>query len=378
MAKFSQPSHAYMGYRISMRATGELPLLASVIIPAYNAERFLPTTLASAQAQTYASIEIIVIDDGSTDTTAAIAEAAAQRDTRVRLVRQKNAGVAAARNRGLAEAHGDLIAPLDADDVWHPQNIALQVAALKAAGPDAAVSYAWYVSIDEHGRLEGIGPQTHFRSKTRVLPAQIECNFIGNSSSTVIRRDAIEAIGGYDPTLLARGAQGCEDEALYIGLAELWDFVVVPKYLVAYRSHAMGMGKDGVRMARSQALVLADLRRRRPDLPGYWFGRGMARLYASDLTAALRRRDWSEVADVLARAAGDGNWCLLDLLCRRLPFRTVNYCLRKLRPDENAPQASETLVDIFWPTENQEQQVPGEPFQRATQSASPSESEPTR
>jgi glycosyltransferase involved in cell wall biosynthesis len=363
-----------MGYRISMRATGEHPLLASVIIPAYNAERFLPTTLASAQAQTYESIEIIVIDDGSTDTTAAIAEAAAQRDTRVRLVRQKHAGVAAARNRGLAESHGDLIAPLDADDVWHPQNVALQVAALKAAGPDAAVSYAWFVSIDEHGRLQRIGPQTHFRSKTQVLPAQIDGNFIGNSSSTVIRRDAIEAIGGYDPTLRARGAQGCEDQALYIGLAELWDFVAVPKYLVAYRNHSMGMSKDGVQMARSQALVLADLRGRRRDLPGYWFGRGMARLYESDLTAALRRRDWSEVADVLARAAGDGNWCLIDLLCRRLPFRTVNYCLRKLRPDGNSPQARETLMDIFWPTENHEQQ----PFQRATQSASPSESEPTR
>jgi len=96
------------------------------------------------------------------------------------------------------------------------------------------------------------------------------------------------------------------------------------------------------------------------------------------LTAALRRRDWSEVADVLARAAGDGNWCLIDLLCRRLPFRTVNYCLRKLRPDGNSPQARETLMDIFWPTANQGQQFPGELFQLAPLSASPSKSEPIR
>jgi glycosyltransferase involved in cell wall biosynthesis len=282
MAKFSQPSHAYMGYRISIRATGKHPWLASVIIPAYNAERFLPTTLASAQAQTYESIEIIVIDDGSTDTTAAIAEAAAQRDTRVRLVRQKNAGAAAqSRARGSLR---DLIAPLDADDIWHPQNVALQVAALKAAGPDAAVSYAWYVSIDEHGRLQGIGPQTHFRSKTQVLPAQIECNFIGNSSSTVIRRDAIEAIGGYDPTLLARGAQGCEDQALTSDSRNCGISSSCPSTLSRTVATRWAWAKPCANVALP-GLVLADLRRRRRDLPGYWSDVGW-RVSASDLTVA--------------------------------------------------------------------------------------------
>ena len=348
--------------------TGTNPLLVSVIIPAYNAERFLQMTLASAQAQTYEDLEIIVIDDGSTDATAAIAEAAAQVDRRVRVVRQENAGVAAARNRGLAEARGDYIAPLDADDEWHPQNVALQIAALKAAGPEAAVSYAWYVLIDEHGRFRQVGPQNQFRSKKPVLSAQIEANFIGNASSTVIRRNAVEAVGGYDPTLRARDAEGCEDWALYIALAERWNFVVVPQYLVAYRRHATSMCRDGARMARSQALVLTDLRRRRPDLPEYWFVRGIARLHEAGLIAALRRREWSNVADVLARAAEDSNWCLLDFLGYRLRARAVSYCLRRLRQGANALKARQTAVKVFWPTENHERQVSRYTFAGAAQS----------
>ena len=91
--------------------------LVSIIIPAYNAQRFLPMTLASARAQTYADLEIIVVDDGSTDATREIAEAVAQVDKRVRVVHQRNAGVAAARNRGIAEARGDYVILLNNDAV---------------------------------------------------------------------------------------------------------------------------------------------------------------------------------------------------------------------------------------------------------------------
>src|ERR1700722_1513540 len=109
--------------------------LVSVIIPAYNAERYLGFTLASVQAQTYKNIEILVVDDGSIDSTAEIVEQAARTEGRIPLFRQCNRGVALARNTALAQAKGEFVAPLDADDVWHPQNIALQVAALQKAGP---------------------------------------------------------------------------------------------------------------------------------------------------------------------------------------------------------------------------------------------------
>ena len=320
----------------------------SVIIPAYNAERFLRLTVASAQAQNYPSLEIIVVDDGSLDGTAAIAQKVAQLDPRVKLVRQQHAGVAMARNRGIAESQGEFIAPLDADDLWHPENVRVQVAALDQAGPETAVSYAWYVSIDEHGDFLKLGPENRIERKNAVLAAQIAGNFIGNASSTVIRRDAIEAVGGYDPRLHASDAQGCEDQALYIALAERWDFVAVPQYVVAYRNHPGSMCRDAARMARSQAMVLADLHNRRPELPGYWYGRGMSHLYESQLMAALMRYDLSLAAGILSRASVDGRWCVLELLLNRIPKRVVSHWVRRFSLHSSAPVVEQEGVKAFW------------------------------
>src|SRR4029077_15821019 len=96
---------------------------------------------------------IIVVDDGSTDDTVAVVESFALRDRRIRLVRQANRGVAAARNRGLAEGRGDYIAPLDADDIWLPENLTRQVGALEAAGPATPFSFARFFRIDEYDRV---------------------------------------------------------------------------------------------------------------------------------------------------------------------------------------------------------------------------------
>src|SRR5215467_1971194 len=101
--------------------------LVSIVIPVHNGERFVSRTLASALAQTYAHFEIVAVDDGSTDRTAGILEAAAAHDGRIRVFRTLNSGVAAARNFGISYARGQLIALLDADDLWHPEKIAHQV-----------------------------------------------------------------------------------------------------------------------------------------------------------------------------------------------------------------------------------------------------------
>jgi glycosyltransferase involved in cell wall biosynthesis len=306
-------------------------LLVSVVIPAYNAQRFLRMTLLSAQKQAYPHLEIIVIDDGSTDATSEIAESVARADKRVRVVHQRNAGVAAARNRGIAEARGDYVALLDADDLWHRQNVALQMEAMKAAGPETALSYAWYVSIDEYGRVLWDCPQYELRLRRQVFHKQIEGNFIGNGSCVLMRRSAVEAVGGYDMSLRARDAQGSEDHALYLALAERWNFAVVPEYLVAYRRHAECMSGDYVRMARSEALVIADLRRRRPDVSACRFGRGQASAYEELLRGAVRDREWNRLALVLSRASQESTWCFLDLVGRRLIKVAGRYCLRMVR-----------------------------------------------
>src|SRR5438045_2856629 len=102
--------------------TEPLPLceLVTVIVPAYNAGVTIGATLDSIRAQTHTNLEVLVIDDGSTDATAKIVQRHASVDPRIRLIRQSNEGVAAPRNRGIAEARGEYLAPIDADALWRP------------------------------------------------------------------------------------------------------------------------------------------------------------------------------------------------------------------------------------------------------------------
>jgi glycosyltransferase involved in cell wall biosynthesis len=280
--------------------------LVSVIVPAYNAEVYLQRTLASAQAQTWRRLEIIIVDDGSNDATPAIAGTAAREDGRVRVIRQANAGVAAARNRAIAAARGQLLAPLDADDLWHPDYLRRQVAALEASGPECALAYAWVVNIDAQDRIISFSARSTVRSRHAALRQLVVQNFIGNGSSVVLRRDAVEAAGGYDPSLRARNAEGCEDHALYAAIAEIGDFAPSYGYLVGYRRHALSMSSDKGRMARSGDLVRDALFARRSDLPGWWQTVGRSEMHKRALADGINRRDAAAIAAALRRCVADG------------------------------------------------------------------------
>lgn len=213
--------------------------LVSVIVPAYNASTTIAETLASALRQTFENIEVIVVDDGSSDDTAIIVERFMARDGRVRLIRQANGGVARARNAGIAAAKGAYVAPLDADDLWHPTKIEKQLSALVAAGNEYALCYSPYRRIDETGMVtdsswcEGI--------EGWVLNQHLFHNFVGNGSSPLMRKDVVVSLGGYDPDLRAQGHQGCEDYLLQLLIARSWRYRCVPEYLVGYRfaQHSM-------------------------------------------------------------------------------------------------------------------------------------------
>ncbi|HET6469702.1 MAG TPA: glycosyltransferase family 2 protein [Geminicoccaceae bacterium] len=294
-------------------ATASAPLV-SVIVPAMNAEPFVARTLAAATAQSWSKLEILVVDDGSTDRTPWLVEAAAEADPRIRLLRQPNRGVAEARNRAIAAARGSILAPLDADDLWHPDYLAHQVAALMAGGPGTALSYAWWFAIDTHDRVRSVAAPVWVREQRHALRRLVWQNFIGNGSSAVMWRAPVEAVGGYDPSLHARGAQGCEDSALYTALAERWDFAVATKHLVGYRRHPGGMSEDQERMRRSEELVRDDLYARRPDLPRYWRVVARARYPQRALWRALRRGEPAVAARAMCEAVAGGPLCLAAAL----------------------------------------------------------------
>src|SRR5207302_10235349 len=102
------------------------PGLVSAIIPAFNDAATIERTVSSVLNQTYSDLEVLVVDDGSTDQTAALVQSMADVDHRIRLLQKPNGGLASARNHGIAHAGGEFIAPIDADDLWHPEQIRKQ------------------------------------------------------------------------------------------------------------------------------------------------------------------------------------------------------------------------------------------------------------
>jgi glycosyltransferase involved in cell wall biosynthesis len=228
--------------------------LVSVIMPVHNGEQFIAAALDSVLAQTHRDLELIVVDDGSTDGTPAILAATARRDSRVQVIRGARAGVAAARNRAIEAARGALLAPIDADDIWHPAKIERQLAALRAGGAKAGAAYCWSLGIDENDVVIEQG-QCESRASGDILEALAVSNVLGNASTPLLRRACVLAIGGYDPGLHAARAQGAEDWKLYLTLAEQCEFAVVPEYLVAYRRSAASMSTDTGAMRRSMKMV---------------------------------------------------------------------------------------------------------------------------
>lgn len=246
--------------------------LVTVVVPAFNADQTLHETLVSVRGQTHANLEIIVVDDGSTDATAAIAARHAAADDRIRLIRQENGGVARARNRGIAEASAAYVAPVDGDDLWAPTKIAKQLVRLKQA--DAGLSYTWYAVIDEQSNVIHTISPSH---EGDVLGRLCEGNFVGNGSSPLMLKTAVLDAGGYDASLRDRKAQGCEDYQLYLRIAERRTFAVVPEFLTGYRQTQSNMSSDASQMLRSWDLVTTEILARHPRFHGemrrstFWF-----------------------------------------------------------------------------------------------------------
>ncbi|HEY1754597.1 MAG TPA: glycosyltransferase [Bryobacteraceae bacterium] len=238
--------------------------LVSVIVPVYNAEGFVGQTIESALRQTYRNLEIIIVDDGSTDRTHAVIQSLAAADSRIRVILQQNSGVARARNRGLAEARGEFVAPLDADDLWDPAKIECQVRRMLDAGDQAGMAYCWWVWIDERGEVLDRSPGWEFEGHTLEMLLQV--NFTGSASVPLYRRHCLEAVGGYDENLEKQGGRGCEDWDVALKVAGRYEVTVVPQLLVGYRRLPNSMSSHCEVMWKSQQLLIAGLREREPNV----------------------------------------------------------------------------------------------------------------
>ncbi len=250
--------------------------LISVIIPAYNAEKFIGITLDSVSTQTYKNIEILVVDDGSKDRTVDIVQQRALEDERITLLRQKNQGVAAARNLAIQHAKGEYIAPIDADDIWYPLKLAKQVACMIEGGKRVGAVSSWFAFIDEDGEL--MKGWVANRTDGCVQELLIYHNPIP-ASMPLIRRAALDKVGFYNQDLKQQNAQGLEDWELGLRIAQHYEFRTVPEILIGYRQVMQSMSNDWQQMERSYHLVMAIAKKLYPEAPDELYRRSSGNMY---------------------------------------------------------------------------------------------------
>ena len=199
--------------------------LISVIIPVYNSEKTIQETLKSVLNQTFSDFEVIVINDGSQDSTLDIISSI--QDSRIKVFSYPNAGISASRNRGISQASGEFIAFLDHDDLWTPDKLESQLRALQE-NPQAAVAYSWTDLIDEASQF--IKPYSHLSVTGNVHEKLLVSNFLKTASNPLIRKEALIQLGGFDQSIC-----GPEDWDLFLRLAAHYHFVAVPRPQVLYR-----------------------------------------------------------------------------------------------------------------------------------------------
>ena len=272
----------------------------TVVIPAYNANWSIARTVRSVLQQSFSDFEVVVVDDGSSEDPAAVLGGVLRRDGRFRLVRQSNQGLAAARNRGVAESRAPLIAPLDADDLWHPDYLRSLVEALDQR-PDAPFAFAYCFRIDRDDRL--ISRADHPKPPRHDFLGLLSLNSVGCGSAAVFRRAALRAAGGYDENLRARGLEGAEDWKLVLALASKAEPCLVARQLVGYRLTAKSMSQANPRRQFAAVMtVLEHARTAYPETPPRWFADSRTMMIAWLLPAFLARRDFLSALTLAVRA----------------------------------------------------------------------------
>ena len=322
----------------------------TVLLPVYNAGPWVGAALDSILAQTFQAFELLVIDDGSTDSSLAEIEARAAKDARVTVLRQRNSGPAAALNLGLAAARSPLMARFDADDLAHERRLERQVAYLQQH-PEVGAVGAWAMDIDVEGRPLGRErrPDTDPTTLRRMLMRRNP--FI--HSAVTARIGIVRKVGGYRSAF-----DLAEDYDLWLRVAETAELANLPEVLVSYRVHDGGSGnRHPLRQAFSARLARRCAAARRatgvdpavavPKAPDWRTDLDATAFYAEDaafyrwLDGCSRAEDMPPCLNQLVNGAPD-----LSHTERRLAARAVWRRLRGVDP-QDAVQTLRLLLRLF-------------------------------
>lgn len=265
----------------------------SIIIPAYNAKRFIHETLVSVLNQSYESYEVIVVDDGSTDSTREIVSDFVKQNQKISLITKSHSGGASARNTGLEKARGKFIAFLDSDDLWYPDKLAKQVSCIEK-DPSIGLVSCLAVVINEESISTGLlaGRKLHGNCYKKMLDTGGICG----GSIVLVRRECFEKAGYFDPTLKL-----FQDWDMWIRLTRHFKLVTIPEVLVGYRRSSNCISRNYRHLIDSGRLILE-------------------KIFQDDPKLSKQYRDHCLSRNV----AGIGAWCLIDG-----NYNESWYCVKK-------------------------------------------------
>ncbi|BAZ13311.1 family 2 glycosyl transferase [Calothrix sp. NIES-4071] len=286
----------------------------SIIIPVYNAEKYIADTVQSALNQTYKNFEILIIDDASPDRSIEICQQFT--DPRIKIIRQQNRGLAGARNTGIRNAQGEYLAFLDADDLWLPEKLEKHVEHLENA-PNVGVSFSRSAFIDENGQSLGIYQLPLLKG---ITPSIVLCrNPISNGSAAVIRREVFEAIKFQD------NLHGTESDCYFdekfrqsediecwirISVQTNWLLEGIPEALTLYRVTSSGLSANLLQQLDSWEKVISKANSYAPELVAKWGT--LARAYQLRYLArrAVSLQDGSMAVKLVNKALAN-NWRII-------------------------------------------------------------------
>jgi len=218
-----------------------------VIIPAYNAEKYLADALDSVLAQSFEDWRIVLVDDGSTDATAAVVAPYIERlGSRLEFIRQPNKGVSAARNTAIRSSSGEFLALLDADDIWLPNRLLESIKSFEGR-PKIGLTYGFNTRIRPDGSVIDVFDRRQKHGEGWIAPYLYKRLVDLPSPTITIRRRCLEEVGVFDETLRVT-----EDRDLWLRIAARYQVALVPKVLALYRTSPDSATTDPDRMLRSQ------------------------------------------------------------------------------------------------------------------------------
>jgi glycosyltransferase involved in cell wall biosynthesis len=221
--------------------------IVDVIIPAYNAAKYLPIAIESVVAQTFKDWRILLVDDGSTDNTAeVVAPFVEQLGPKLKYIKQANGGLPAARNAAIRNSSAEFLALLDADDIWLPNRLAESLKSFENR-PEVGLSHGFISRIDTEGAVIDTFSRKQKHGEGRIAryiymrQVQLPCPTI------TFRRSCVDDVGMFDETMRAT-----EDRDLWLRIAFKYEVAVVPKVIALYRTSPNAMTTDPERMLKAQ------------------------------------------------------------------------------------------------------------------------------